>query len=122
MKANEITMQLIKDCGFNPTHEFNRTTFKNMITLHGIHNNVPSQHKTAEGTYLYGNVNLEIHQVDGLKPSYVLTVCCMSKAKYEREFVQKNVTLIKVECFEGVEQTRTKIRNVLNAFYSAIKN
>lgn len=121
METNEITMDLIKECGFLPLHEFNRITFKNMITLHGIHNNIPTLHKTKDGTYLYGNIGLEIHQVDGLKPSYVLTVCCMFKPKFGREFYQKDVTLIRVETFTTVENVKTKITNVIQSFYKAIK-
>lgn len=121
MYTSEITMALISECGFHPTHEFNRTTFKNMITLHGIHNNIPQLHKTNDGTYLYGNVGLKIHQVDGFKPSYVLTICCMFKPKYCREFRQKNVTLIKVTEFVSVELTKMTIKQTLDKFYQSIR-
>jgi len=115
-----INKDLISLCGFLLCHEFNRTTFKNMVTFHGISNNIPQLHKTMDGTYLYGNANLEIHQVDGVKPSYVLTICCMFKAKYKREFVRKNVTLISVTEFISVEATKKAISEALTKFYKTI--
>ena len=121
METIEINKKLLNLLGFYLTDEFNRTTIKNMVALYGIYNTLPRLHKTKDGTYLYGNVGLELHQVDGFKPHYVLSIACMFKPKYGKEFNHKYVTLIKVTEFINVETTKKAIKEAIRDFQESIK-